>query len=122
MVSFLAARAITGIETVSDNGYRRSISVGNACGVLSVVPATKNRVNVTVRFPHMAALPSIIARTRRVFDLAADPDTIGAHLALDPALAQLVAARPGLRVPGAWDGVELAGPARFGPANPSPRA
>jgi AraC family transcriptional regulator of adaptative response / DNA-3-methyladenine glycosylase II len=33
---------------------------------------------------------------------------IGAHLAADPALAPLVAARPGLRVPGAWDGFELA--------------
>jgi AraC family transcriptional regulator of adaptative response / DNA-3-methyladenine glycosylase II len=62
----------------------------------------------------MAALPQIIARVRRVFDLAADPDTIGAHLALDPALAPLVAARPGLRVPGAWDGFELAVRAIFG--------
>ena len=62
----------------------------------------------------MAALPQIIARVRRVFDLAADPDTIGAHLALDPMLAPLVAARPGLRVPGAWDGFELAVRAIFG--------
>ena len=56
----------------------------------------------------MAALPKIIARVRRVFDLAADPETIGAHLSVDPMLAPLVAARPGLRVPGAWDGFELA--------------
>ena len=62
----------------------------------------------------MAALPQIIARVRRVFDLAADPDTIGAHLSLDPVLAPLVAARPGLRVPGAWDGFELAVRAIFG--------
>jgi len=51
---------------------------------------------------------------RRVFDLAADPDAIGAHLSLDPVLAPLVAARPGLRVPGAWDGFELAVRAIFG--------
>ena len=49
-----------------------------------------------------------IARVRRVFDLAADPLAIGAHLGQDPVLAPLVAARPGLRVPGAWDGFELA--------------
>src|SRR5262249_5847661 len=54
------------------------------------------------------ALPIIIARVRRVFDLAADPAPIAAHLAKDPALAPLVKARPGLRVPGAWDGFELA--------------
>jgi AraC family transcriptional regulator of adaptative response / DNA-3-methyladenine glycosylase II len=53
-------------------------------------------------------LPAIIARVRRVFDLAADPSIIGAHLAEDELLAPLVAARPGLRVPGAWDGFELA--------------
>jgi AraC family transcriptional regulator of adaptative response / DNA-3-methyladenine glycosylase II len=43
-----------------------------------------------------------------VFDLAADPAAIGQHLAQDPVLAALVAKRPGLRVPGAWDGFELA--------------
>ena len=43
-----------------------------------------------------------------LFDLAADPAQMGAHLSQDPALAPLVAARPGLRVPGAWDGFELA--------------
>src|SRR5260370_19727166 len=62
----------------------------------------------------MAALPQIIARVRRVFDLAADLDLMGAHLTLDPILAPLVAARPGLRVPGAWDGFELAVRAIFG--------
>jgi AraC family transcriptional regulator of adaptative response / DNA-3-methyladenine glycosylase II len=33
---------------------------------------------------------------------------IGAHLSQDPILAPHIAARPGLRVPGAWDGFELA--------------
>jgi AraC family transcriptional regulator of adaptative response / DNA-3-methyladenine glycosylase II len=114
MLSFLSMRAIPGVETVSENIYRRSIAIGDDFGVISVAPADKNRVNVAVRFPNMAALPQIIARVRRVFDLAADPDTIGAHLALDPVLAPLVAARPGLRVPGAWDGFELAVRAIFG--------
>ena len=114
MLAFLAARAIPGVERVPANAYARTIAIGGDCGVISVTPAAKNRVDVTVRFPDMAALPQIIARVRRVFDLAADPDTIGAHLALDPALAPLVAARPGLRVPGAWDGFELAMRAVFG--------
>lgn len=114
MLSFLAARAIPGVESVSGDIYRRSIVIGENNGVIAVAPADKNRVDVRVRFPDMAALPQIIARVRRVFDLAADPDTIGAHLALDPRLAPLVAARPGLRVPGAWDGFELAVRAIFG--------
>ena len=114
MLSFLSARAIPGVEIVAGDNYRRSIAIGPNRGVISVAPAAKNRIDVRVRFPDMAALPQIIARVRRVFDLAADPDTIGAHLALDPRLAPLVAARPGLRVPGAWDGFELAVRAIFG--------
>src|SRR5258706_11786861 len=114
MLSFLAARAIPGVEFISENVYRRTIAIGEECGVISVAPADKHRVNVSVRFPNMAALPQVIARVRRVFDLAADPDMIGEHLSLDPVLAPLVSARPGLRVPGAWDGFELAVRAIFG--------
>jgi AraC family transcriptional regulator of adaptative response / DNA-3-methyladenine glycosylase II len=114
MLSFLSARAIPGVEAVAGNVYWRTIAIGDACGVIGVAPDHKNRVKVSVRFPDMAALPQIIARVRRVFDLAADPDMIGAHLSLDPMLAQSIAARPGLRVPGAWDGFELAVRAIFG--------
>ena len=114
MLSFLAARAIPGVEMVAGDVYRRTIAIGANCGVISVTPADKNRVDVAIRFPDIAALPQIIARVRRVFDLAADPDRIGAHLSLDPVLAPLVARRPGLRVPGAWDGFELAVRAIFG--------
>jgi AraC family transcriptional regulator of adaptative response / DNA-3-methyladenine glycosylase II len=114
MLSFLGHRAIPGVELVSQNSYKRSIAFGEESGVVTVVPADKNRVDVMVRFPDMTALPQIIARIRRVFDLASDPDTIGSHLSLDPMLAPLVAARPGLRVPGAWDGFELAVRAIFG--------
>jgi AraC family transcriptional regulator, regulatory protein of adaptative response / DNA-3-methyladenine glycosylase II len=114
MLAFLCARAIPGVEIVSESVYRRTIAIGEASGMIEVAPADKNRVDVSVRFPDMAALPQIIARVRRVFDLAADPDMIGEHLSLDPVLAPLVAARPGLRVPGGWDGFELAVRAIFG--------
>ena len=114
MLSFLERRAIPGVEQVAGGSYRRTIVIGAHAGTIRVAPADKNRVDVTIRFPDMSALAQIIARVRRVFDLAADPDMIGAHLAADPALAPLVAARPGLRVPGAWDGFELAMRAIFG--------
>jgi AraC family transcriptional regulator of adaptative response / DNA-3-methyladenine glycosylase II len=107
MLSFLAARAIPGVEIVAGDVYRRTIAIGENSGVIRVAPADKNRVDVAVKFPDIAALPQIIARVRRVFDLAVDPDRIGAHLSLDPILAPRVALRPGLRVPGAWDGFEL---------------
>ena len=45
---------------------------------------------------------------RPIFTPRSDPDAIAVYLAKDPALEPLVAARPGLRVPGVWDGFELA--------------
>lgn len=108
VLSFLRTRAIPGIEAVSSSRYARTIAIGDERGVLVVEPAERNCLKATVRFPHLKNLPAIIARVRRVFDLAVDPLAIGAHLSRDPTLAPLVAARPGLRVPGAWDGFELA--------------
>ena len=64
----------------------------------------RNAVAVTIRFPSVKALPAIVACVRRVFDLGADITTIDSHLARDPALAPLIARRPGLRAPGDWEG------------------
>ena len=108
MLAFLRRRAIPGIERVTADLYARSVQLDGVQGTIAVEAADGNTLRATVRFPKLSALPSIIARLRRVFDLAADPVAIAAHLAKDPALAPLVKARPGLRVPGAWDGFELA--------------
>jgi AraC family transcriptional regulator of adaptative response / DNA-3-methyladenine glycosylase II len=108
ILAFLRARAIPGVEAVSSDRYARTIAIGDVHGLLLVGRAAKNCLEATVRMPNLRSLPAIIARVRRVFDLAADPVAIGAHLGGDPVLAPLVAARPGLRVPGAWDGFELA--------------
>lgn len=108
MLQFLRRRAITGIEEVTDRTYARSIQFDGAQGTVLVEPTGSAALRVTIRLPALTALPKIIARLRRVFDLAADTDAIAAHLAKDPALAPLIKARPGLRVPGAWDGFELA--------------
>jgi AraC family transcriptional regulator of adaptative response / DNA-3-methyladenine glycosylase II len=109
MLAFLAARAIPGLEAVEPGRYRRTIALGGCHGSVAVAPAAGRRaLAATIRFADVRALPAIVARLRRVFDLGADPSAIGAHLAADPRLAPRVAARPGLRVPGAWDGFELA--------------
>jgi AraC family transcriptional regulator of adaptative response / DNA-3-methyladenine glycosylase II len=108
MIGFLAARAMPGVETVSDGAYARTLQIEGARGVVVVRPADADALEAEIRFPRFEALPAVIARIRRVFDLSADPALIGAHLSQDPALAPLVAARPGLRAPGAWDGFELA--------------
>jgi len=75
------------------------IVIGEAHGTIGVRPADCALL-ATIRFPAVTALPAIIDRIRRIFDLGADPAIIGRHLAADPRLAPLGAARLGLRVPG----------------------
>jgi len=108
MLDFLRRRAITGLERVTANRYCRTVLLDGIQGSLSIEPAGGNALRAGIRVSKLAIVPSIIARLRRVFDLAADPLAIARHLSQDPVLAPLVEKRPGLRVPGAWDGFELA--------------
>ncbi len=108
MIGFLRLRAIPGVERLTSVEYARTIAIGQDMGTVAVRPVGQDQLAVQVRFPRMAALPTILTRVRRVFDLGADPLVIGAHLSTDLELAGRVAARPGLRVPGAWEGFELA--------------
>jgi AraC family transcriptional regulator, regulatory protein of adaptative response / DNA-3-methyladenine glycosylase II len=108
MLEFLGTRAIAGIERVGENCYTRTFSIDGINGTVSVQPAAGNALRANIRTTKLSILPQVIARLRRVFDLAADPLSISKHLATDPTLAPLILRRPGLRIPGAWDGFELA--------------
>lgn len=107
ILAFLAARTIANVEIVDRNRYARTIELDGAFGSVEVAPG-KNHLIATIRFPRVQSLLSVVARLRRLFDLDADVETIGRHLSGDKALAPLIARRPGLRAPGAWDGFELA--------------
>ncbi|MGZ5967389.1 MAG: AlkA N-terminal domain-containing protein, partial [Polyangiales bacterium] len=109
MLAFFRRRAVAGIEVVDEHAYRRTIRHEDACGTIEIVHVPELRsIAATIRFPSVRALPAIVARIRRAFDVAADVSAIGRHLARDPMLAPLVRARRGLRVPGGWDGFEVA--------------
>ncbi|KRA94070.1 3-methyladenine DNA glycosylase 2 [Pseudomonas sp. Root68] len=108
LLGFLSARAIVGLERVVEGVYSRSIDLHGVHGTFSIQPAASDALELTLDFPDAGAVPEIVARVRRMFDLDADLSTIHRHLAVDPLMARLIAERPGLRVPGAWDGLELA--------------
>jgi AraC family transcriptional regulator of adaptative response / DNA-3-methyladenine glycosylase II len=108
MLGFLAVRSIAGVEEVRGGTYRRTIRSDAQLGFIEIANLPEqNGLRVTISFPDVRMLPSIVTRIRRLFDLDADIETINAHLSGDPRLAVLVAARPGLRVPGGWDGFEI---------------
>jgi AraC family transcriptional regulator of adaptative response / DNA-3-methyladenine glycosylase II len=109
LLAFFRARAIAGLEWVDDTRYVRTFAEDGDVGSVEVshVPALTSLL-VSVRTGRVAALPRVLNRVRRVFDVASDVAGIGAELGADPLLAPLIAARPGLRVPGGWSGFELA--------------
>src|SRR5262249_6097597 len=102
LLDFLAPRAIPGVEVVDGDVYRRTC----AGGVIDVAPG--RGAALTLRGPSESDPAPLVARARRLFDLDADPVAIGDHLRRSPRLAPLIALRPGLRVPGAWDPFETA--------------
>jgi len=109
MLAFLAARAIPGVEVVEMGRYRRSISLDRSDGYFEVsLDENRQALSVHIQFADSRALFLIIERIRRMFDLNADWAAIVPSLRADPVLAKRVEARPGLRVPGCWNGFELA--------------
>ncbi|MRS90846.1 DNA-3-methyladenine glycosylase 2 [Enterobacteriaceae bacterium RIT714] len=101
MLGFLGARAVAGIETVTDNYYERSFSYDGHHGLFRVTPEIeKGTLLVTLSEGLMPVAQVCLTRIERLFDLACDPQQIAA------ALGDLGAARPGLRLPGAMDAYE----------------
>jgi AraC family transcriptional regulator, regulatory protein of adaptative response / DNA-3-methyladenine glycosylase II len=107
MLAFLAPRATAGVEVVDGHRYARSIEVDGQAGLLDVTPSGDHAMQLTVAVPVPARLLGVVSRVRRMFDLDADPMAVSQALAADPLLRPLIRRRPGLRVPGAWDGYEL---------------
>jgi AraC family transcriptional regulator, regulatory protein of adaptative response / DNA-3-methyladenine glycosylase II len=109
MLAYLSARAIDGMEIVEHGIYRRIVSHEGEHGMVAVAHAPdRNALIATIRVPCVRALHAMVTRVRHLFDVGADVGTIASHLAMDKTLAPLIAARPGLRTPGCWDGFELA--------------
>ena len=109
ILRFLGARAVPGVELVENKRYRRTVRVGGATGLIQVEHgAPKHYLLLTISPSLSRGLIQIVDRVRTLFDLRADPMEIGRHLQQDARLSPLVQRRPGLRVPGAWDGFEVA--------------
>lgn len=109
MLAFLAARATPGVEAVEAGCYLRSISLNGLSGYFSVaLDSDHNSLTVQIQFGDPRALFFIIERIRAMFDLNADWSDIARTLKSDREMAALVDSAPGLRVPGCWNGFELA--------------
>src|SRR6188474_2419800 len=108
VLTFLAARALIGIEWVTSESYARTVSLGTSKGWIRVTHHQKKRA-LMLEFTHSLTpvLPALLSRVRALFDLNARPDMIAKHLARDARLTRAVKSNPGLRVPGAFSGFEM---------------
>jgi AraC family transcriptional regulator of adaptative response / DNA-3-methyladenine glycosylase II len=109
LLAFLAGRAIPGVEEVVSGVYRRSFAFEGRHGILEVRHEKGlHALEARIRFREPLSLLPIVTRLRALFDLAAETSVIAGHFRRDLLLRRLVRKYPGLRVPGAWDGFELA--------------
>jgi AraC family transcriptional regulator, regulatory protein of adaptative response / DNA-3-methyladenine glycosylase II len=109
LLAFLRPRATPGVEVIDENSYQRTIESDGGAGTIDVRPDPQNAgLIVRVALPKYRGLLRVVERVRRVFDLAADPLQISSHLSRDPRLKPLLDFQQGLRVPGAWEGFEIA--------------
>ncbi|MEV7286258.1 AlkA N-terminal domain-containing protein [Streptomyces sp. NPDC093252] len=130
VLDLLAAEAVPGVEEVTgppgDRTYRRTLRLPYGTGIAAVAERTGSSGTAThpggwldavLHLTDQRDLTTAVQRLRRLFDLDADPYAVDARLGADPRLARLIAARPGLRSPGAADPEELAVRALVGPAD-----
>jgi len=109
MLAFLAARATPGVEVVRGGVYRRSISLNGNLGYFEVsLDEGTHTLVARIQFGDPRALFFIVERIRAMFDVNADWSSIAAALRSDRELRTRLDAAPGMRVPGCWDGFELA--------------
>lgn len=112
-LAFVATRAVPGVEAVlagtagEPYGLLRAVAAPSGPALVELVLEPR-AVRVRLRLSDARALEVTVAHCRRLLDLDTDPVAVDAALAADPVLAPLVAAAPGVRVPGAVDGSELA--------------
>ena len=108
LIGFLAGRAGGRTEKVNGDSYLRTVRWGQHRGFILAKPLGPTLLGVHVASSLLPVLPELRARLRRLFDLEANPLAIDACLGRQPELRDYVQRTPGLRVPGALSGFELA--------------
>jgi AraC family transcriptional regulator of adaptative response / DNA-3-methyladenine glycosylase II len=107
LLAFLERRAIPQVEAVADGAYFRTVRISRQgrdyTGFLEVRNEPEKRMlSVRLSDTLVPVCVVVLERMKRVFDLAVDPAAVNA------VLGPLAKTRPGLRVPGSFDGFEMA--------------
>lgn len=108
MMRFLTNRAIHKVELVENDTYQRLITQGDMRGWLKVSHIENNKVEIDFKLNRISNLMEFATRIKNIFDLDCDPLAIENSLKEDSQLTPFLMQHQGLRIPGSWDGFELA--------------
>ena len=111
LMGFLGTRAVEGVEHLHGDAYLRTIAVESAgrlhAGWVRIEHVPRRSVlRVTLSASLAHAIPQALGKVRRLCDLGCRPDVVDRHL------GELADAEqggvPGIRLPGTFDGLEIA--------------
>jgi AraC family transcriptional regulator of adaptative response / DNA-3-methyladenine glycosylase II len=105
--SFLAARAIPGVESVDGDTYRRTITMAGAPGLVEVSAAGQDCLLLRAHLPYWEGLIHVVDRLGRLLAIDSDHRADGTAPGSDPVLGSLAATYPGLVRPGGWNPFEV---------------
>ncbi len=108
ILKFFSNRAIPQLELVTDNSYQRLITLGEIRGWFKAKLGDNNKINFEFKFNKNSNIMEFVARLKNIFDLDSDPMIIESSLQEDEKLIPFLKDYQGLRIPGCWDGFELA--------------
>jgi len=107
LLTFFEQRAVPQVETVHEGAYCRTVSLHRHDRVLSGTIQVRHDearkvLSIRVSSELLPVCALVLERVKQLFDLQADP------VVINKALGPLATKRPGLRVPGSFDGFEIA--------------
>ena len=108
-LKFLSLHLTKGIEAIYDQCYYRTVQCDNCHGWLKVTHChSRHCLEITLSAELQAVQDKILQQIKVMFDLDHDPKVIVAFFQDQPFLSNIIKCYPGVRIPGSFNGFELA--------------
>lgn len=108
LLNFFSGRALPEMELVENDTYQRLIRYNNTNGWFRAKLCSGNKIEIEFKLDKNANILEFVTRLKNTFDLDCDPMAIDMTLQMDEQLKPFLQQYPGLRIPGCFDGFELA--------------
>lgn len=105
--AWLRDRAIAGAEVATEHSFARTLRLAGGPAWFAIHRDDQGRMRLRARLTDLADLTALVARSRRLFDLDADPLAVDEALSRHPEIAPRVAMIPGIRAPGCAEPHEM---------------